>query len=527
MTQKTRRTNLAGSLWPYCIGLSILCTVCILHVRVLLIDDGFIAHRYAANLVRGYGLVFNQGRRVEGVSDLSWVLLMTIPQVLGWRPELFAMIVGAISGIAALVITFRTCTCTLHLPRPLTFLVLCAGVCNADYWITEGNGIESGLYTLVVVSAYALLLERRLISAGAVLGFATTLRPESLLLAPIALLCLALHSEQHLDFRAAKIGRTLWASRVLLFPWAILVLGVLIWRFLYYGELLPNTVIAKSHPLHLRDLYFGSKYLFLFTLEAAPWVVLPFVGFLANIDLAFTLGFSWLGYQILVIMLNGGDWMFGFRFMSVFFPVLVLLSTRSMHQLVQEFNNRKYGRPIILGGLVLLAMITQVDNKSWTLDHGILSSTALPDIIPAMYEPYYLNLANVLKPALRPTDIVAPEVLGIVSYTLLENPMHDWLGLVDSYVAHHGTVYFPTFGKADPSYSVDVVAPTVFAFASGAGTLEMFEKYTKGSFRRRYGCWEVVGQPIILAIRHDREGGLLKVLRQSKLQIQAFHFRKD
>src|SRR5215475_11087437 len=38
-------------------------------------DDGFISFRYAANLVRGDGLVYNAGERVEGYTNLLWTLL--------------------------------------------------------------------------------------------------------------------------------------------------------------------------------------------------------------------------------------------------------------------------------------------------------------------------------------------------------------------------------------------------------------------------------------------------------------------
>ncbi len=54
-----------------CLVCFLLILVCFLLIKVLLIDDGFTAHRYAANLVHGYGLVFTKGQRVEGISDLS------------------------------------------------------------------------------------------------------------------------------------------------------------------------------------------------------------------------------------------------------------------------------------------------------------------------------------------------------------------------------------------------------------------------------------------------------------------------
>src|SRR3989442_3898513 len=40
-------------------------------------DDAYISYRYAQNLARGHGLVFTPGERVEGYSNLLYVLLLT------------------------------------------------------------------------------------------------------------------------------------------------------------------------------------------------------------------------------------------------------------------------------------------------------------------------------------------------------------------------------------------------------------------------------------------------------------------
>lgn len=39
-------------------------------------DDAYISYRYAENLARGQGLVFNRGERVEGYSNFLYVLVM-------------------------------------------------------------------------------------------------------------------------------------------------------------------------------------------------------------------------------------------------------------------------------------------------------------------------------------------------------------------------------------------------------------------------------------------------------------------
>ena len=44
--------------------------------RAWLCDDAFISLRYAGNLARGDGLVYNVGERVEGFTNLLWTLLL-------------------------------------------------------------------------------------------------------------------------------------------------------------------------------------------------------------------------------------------------------------------------------------------------------------------------------------------------------------------------------------------------------------------------------------------------------------------
>ncbi|MEO5618208.1 MAG: hypothetical protein ABIS67_10585, partial [Candidatus Eisenbacteria bacterium] len=46
-------------------------------------DDAYISFRYARNLLRGEGLVFNVGERVEGYTNFLWTVLSSIPMAMG------------------------------------------------------------------------------------------------------------------------------------------------------------------------------------------------------------------------------------------------------------------------------------------------------------------------------------------------------------------------------------------------------------------------------------------------------------
>ena len=59
--------------------------------RAWVCDDAFISFRYALNLVRGQGLVFNPGERVEGYSNPLWTILMAVGLALGRDLEHWAV----------------------------------------------------------------------------------------------------------------------------------------------------------------------------------------------------------------------------------------------------------------------------------------------------------------------------------------------------------------------------------------------------------------------------------------------------
>src|ERR1700726_453708 len=56
-----------------------------------LVDDAYIFLRYAENLARGVGAVFNEGERVEGFSSVSWTLMLAGVRLLTSRLELAAL----------------------------------------------------------------------------------------------------------------------------------------------------------------------------------------------------------------------------------------------------------------------------------------------------------------------------------------------------------------------------------------------------------------------------------------------------
>src|SRR5438552_142444 len=59
-------------------------------LRLYTLDDAFISLRYARNLAKGHGIVFNAGERVEGYTNFLWVVILAAPFLLRVDPVAFA-----------------------------------------------------------------------------------------------------------------------------------------------------------------------------------------------------------------------------------------------------------------------------------------------------------------------------------------------------------------------------------------------------------------------------------------------------
>lgn len=226
-------------------------------------DDAFIVFRYARNLVDGLGLVFNAGERVEGFTDLLWVLWTAPAFVLHVEPETWTNVWGiAAYGGAILLLGLDH----LHLVRRLSApawafvpLAALAAAAHADWNIWATSGLETSALTFLFVAGYVALAESvpdspRALLAGVIFGLSTLVRPDGALLAVVGGLFVVA--------RARRAGPALAYAG----GFFALALPAQVFRFVYYGAFVPNTYWAKSANvawwgqglLYLR--LYGEKY---------------------------------------------------------------------------------------------------------------------------------------------------------------------------------------------------------------------------------------------------------------------------
>ena len=318
-----------------------------LHVawsRASIVDDAYISFRFARNLVQGQGLVFNPGEYVEGYTNFLWtVLLAALLWITGIELPVLSVICNLVCFAANLVVVYLIGKTLLPDPRPRVYVPIAVLLLAVQSTFTEfaTSGLETMMAGLLI-NLGVLFMVRRANTANALLAgsawiLATMTRPDCSMF--YALGGLIIGAGALADwYRAGRKGRDAWASlltrplafAIPLIPFALCML----WKYSYYGSLLPNTYYAKSAG----EVYIKQGVIFFWTFFLAShywvvyllwilWILFPFGKSGAARFKWFSAG-AVLLYNMYVLKV-GGDFMFG-RFYHSLIPLLLL----AMEQLV-------------------------------------------------------------------------------------------------------------------------------------------------------------------------------------------------
>ncbi|HEX7078838.1 MAG TPA: hypothetical protein VF363_10470 [Candidatus Eisenbacteria bacterium] len=206
-------------------------------------DDAFISFRYADNLVRGLGLVFNPGERVEGYSNFLWTLWAALGLRLGADVERWTMATGGACYAAALgLLIWNSWVARGAASGPARWIPIAAllGALHPDWSIFATGGLETSLFTFEVTLLYVVLAggvagARRATAAGLIVALASMTRPDGLIFAGVAV--------AYLLWSAWRRPRAILAfSAAFLLVWG----PYTAWRVSYFGDFFPNTYYAKS-----------------------------------------------------------------------------------------------------------------------------------------------------------------------------------------------------------------------------------------------------------------------------------------
>lgn len=285
-------------------------------------DDAFISFRYAQKLLEGHGLVFNVGERVEGYTNLLWVLEVALLNLFGIPMPIASVVLSAAAtaGTFFIVMDLARSTPFASMRGLAVVAALLSLALNRNVALWTTSGLETRQFTFLVLLA-AWLARRALAGEGSWVGVSLALaaceltRPEGTLIAASvgAWACVQL-----LRARAALLRPLL----ELVLPCAAIVGAHYVWRYFYYGDWLPNTAYAKVvRPWpDAGILYYGAA-----AIQSGLYLVVPLAiagGYLRLVrrrDALLSLGAWLLLPHALYVVIVGGDH-FEFRPLDFYWP---------------------------------------------------------------------------------------------------------------------------------------------------------------------------------------------------------------
>jgi len=229
--------------WPAAIAVLLLAAA-LLHMATYwyyTVEDAYISFRYAENFARGQGLTYNPGERIEGFSNLLWVLILGGTAASGCDElPLAAKVIGASAGLAVIAVTVWIAWLLLPVARWLALVPGIMLAVNPSFAVWSQAGLETPLYTLWLILACVPLVTatpgwRHGVISGLLWGMALATRPE----APLYLLAVCLP----LVFHRRQTWRLLTGLAV---GFMAVALPVEVFRIGYFGDVVPNTYHVKS-----------------------------------------------------------------------------------------------------------------------------------------------------------------------------------------------------------------------------------------------------------------------------------------
>jgi len=198
-------------------------------------DDAMISMRYAKNLARGAGLVFNPGERVEGFTNPLWVLVMAAVHLAGPPERLAALYVLLLTtGLTAWIVVLQASILRRLHAGPL-WIAACAVATifdeNVITWMA--SGLEPIALAALLTTCVWAIARRRWTAAYAVLCLVPLIRADGFV--PAAAVGLLLLAED------PKKKRAVLGLALSIVP----LLALVAFRMAYYGHPLPNTYYLK------------------------------------------------------------------------------------------------------------------------------------------------------------------------------------------------------------------------------------------------------------------------------------------
>ena len=404
-------------------------------------DDPFVTYRYARNVARGNGLVYNSGERALSTTTPLYALVLAaadfVAQVLLGSDRSSALLPAISNGLSTAGLFAAACFLYLLGAR---FARAWMGWVAAILFITApllwlSLGFEMGLYLALAVGAFYFYSSGRLTVAAALLALALLTRGDGILPA-IVLAGSHLVTQRRIPWRAGAVYFAVSAP-------------LLLYLTLAFGSPLPVTLAAKSAQARLGVTGFyagttflqGARILGLAYVSQSPLYLL-FVPFIV-LGLVATLRHERWPLPVLLwaILHCGGYSVLGvapyYWYYAPLLPAAALLTALGIATAVNGTralvrNVRVRSAVLVAVGLLLTA--PQLVSNAQTQQALLYPSALQPEdprykVLPETKVSVYRRVGAWLRENTPEDALVGATEVGVIGY-FSERTMVDFLGLL-------------------------------------------------------------------------------------------------
>lgn len=305
-------------------------------IRFCLFDDAFVSLRYAWNLAHGEGLVWNPGERVEGFTNPLWTLSIALPCLFLDRSgaALAVHLLGLASLLGAVAATWRLAHRLGGAP------LLAFGGALACYPLAYWSvlGMETGLLAALLTAAAAAAVEERPapdLRAPLWLGLAACTRPDGIIPGAVLLAWRATSSFADRRRDLLPLGPRLQRLSIEAAAFLALPTALGVFRWSYYGSLVPNTYVLKMEGLPLAHrLSVGGGSALTFLAWVSPLVLLALIGGFWRDRRRQALAAAWASVVMAHVYVGGDAWP-RWRFLCPAVPFLAVLAADGVRRLAR------------------------------------------------------------------------------------------------------------------------------------------------------------------------------------------------
>ena len=201
-------------------------------------DDTYIYLQYAKNIASGNGFSFNPGEESYGLTSPLWVLLLSLPAMLGINAFWFSKFADLFCAFIAILLFYRLAS-VIFKDEILPLAATAIFTLNAWFIRWAFTGMETSFAVMMVVLIFLLYFRGRFSLMFFILGLFYLTRPEGFVLVPVLFSIVVINKIKQDEFNFLELGKYIMLT-------AIPVVLFLVYAKLSFNTFMPNTALGKS-----------------------------------------------------------------------------------------------------------------------------------------------------------------------------------------------------------------------------------------------------------------------------------------